>query len=93
MMHDFGPFYGPVGYSGWGWAGMIVGLVIFLVLLAAFIWFIVWALRRSRGGGYGYRYPQAPGGSSAREIVQARYAKGEITRDEYLKLLEDLGER
>jgi len=30
---------------------------------------------------------------NAKEILAKRYAKGEITREEYLKILEEIGER
>ena len=77
------------GYSGMGWGGMLLGAVISIALLVGLVILVVWAVRRIAGRPT-LNAPQTPGSSSAKEIVQMRYAKGEITREEYQKLLEDL---
>lgn len=84
------------GYNGFGWIGMIIGLVFALVLLAGFVVLVVFAVRRmSRPFPhhmYGNGQPMSPmvGGAAAKEIAQARYAKGEITREEYQQIVSDL---
>lgn len=77
--------YGWMG--GFGWIGMIISLVFWLVILGGAAWLIVWAVRRSGTGNYG---SQNPAGFSAKEIAQQRYARGEITREQYKQLIEDL---
>lgn len=77
--------YGWMG--GYGWIGMIIGLVFWLVVLGGLAWLIVWAVRRSGTGNYA---SQTPAGISAKEIAQQRYARGEITREQYQQLIEDL---
>lgn len=85
MMHGFGLF-GP-----WGWVGMILNLVLFVAVVIGVIWLIVSVIRRS-GPPVSSTAPQppAPAASTPREIVQARYARGEINREEYLQLMTDL---
>ncbi len=81
---------GGFGYSALGGAGWIVGLVFNLLIFGGFIWLVVWAVRRMTNGA-GFGPMNASGGSSAaREILQARYARGEITREEYQQMLADL---
>lgn len=81
--------------SVWGWglplmAIAVVGVIVVLVLLA-------------RGGepvappaypmsGYA-PVPAPPAPGTPLEILDARYARGEITRDEYLRMRQDLESR
>ena len=78
------------GY-GYGILGLIIGFVILLLLLGGLIWLIVWAVRRTSGGPAHYMGSStAP--QSAKEILQQRYAHGEITREQYLQMKRDLEE-
>lgn len=75
------------GMGGYGWIGMIISLVFWLLVLGGVVWLVVWAIRRSGTGGYAS--PMNAGGT-AKEIAQQRYARGEITREQYQQLIEDL---
>jgi len=80
-------YYGSFGTVGW--IGMIIGLVLMVAVIIGVILLIVWAARRmnsnpNRGG------IQASSNPTARDIAQARYARGEINRDEYQRILSDL---
>jgi putative membrane protein len=87
MMHGFG--YGAFG--SFGWIGWIVNLVIMLGVIIGFILLVIWAVRRLTSvQGRDFTSVSSAGGQTAREIVQTRYARGEITRDEYKQMLEDL---
>jgi putative membrane protein len=77
MMHGFG--FGSMGLFG-GWIGLIMNLVI----IVGVVILVVWAVRRFTSGSV------SSGGQTPREIVQARYARGEITRDQYQQMLQDL---
>ena len=68
-------------FDVWGWIGLILNLVFWFALLAGLTLLVVWAIRRSR-------VPAATVSTAgvqptALEILQARYARGEITRDQY----------
>jgi putative membrane protein len=81
---------GNYGFGSWGWGGMILNLVIIVAVIIGLVLLVMWAVRRTSGNS------AQPGsqnltGQSARDIAQARYAKGEISRDEYQQVLSDLG--
>jgi putative membrane protein len=78
MMHGFG--FGGMDLLG-GWIGLILNLAI----LVGIVILVVWAVKHFTSGS------MSSGGQTPREIVQARYARGEITRDQYQQMLQDLG--
>jgi uncharacterized membrane protein len=82
MMH---PFY------GFNWLAMLIPLVVVGVFFLALVALIVWAVRRTSGPHAVNPQPGGPvSASSALEVVRMRYAKGEINREEYQQLLDDL---
>jgi putative membrane protein len=81
---------GSFGFGGMGWIWMILGLVITIGVIVGLVLLVVWAVRRMSGNST-QSTTQVGSGQSARDIVQARYAKGEISREEYQQILSDLG--
>jgi uncharacterized membrane protein len=75
--------------SGFG-AGifMILSLLFYGALFVGILVFILWAVRQMRTGRTTQNDPRTH--SAPEEFLKARYAKGEITRDEYLATLADL---
>jgi putative membrane protein len=69
------------GMSG-GW--MIFGGLLMLLFWGGVIWAIVWGVRRA--GHHTYRGETM----SPLDIAKARYAKGEITKDQFDQLKKDL---
>lgn len=78
------------GYGSFGWIGMILGLVIMIALIAGFIYLVVWVIRQMSGNSNHIQYPVS-NELTAKDIAKARYAKGEISREEYQQLLSDMG--
>lgn len=81
--------HGHMGDWGGGW--MWLWGTLMMVALVTLIGFAVWTLARGQsqtpvGGGHANAEPTA----SARTILAERYARGEISRDEYREKLEDL---
>ncbi len=63
-----------------------------LVLFAALVVLAIYTLiRLTRGGGGGGAAPAAAGPDAAVESVRMRYARGEIDRDEFVRVATDLG--
>ena len=63
-------------------------------LITLFVVILVVSLIFHRRHYHYYSYPYGSGGSSRRaalEILEGRYARGEIQRDEYLQKKQDLG--
>jgi putative membrane protein len=81
------------GFGGFGLIGGIIGLVLTVVFFIALILLVVWAVRRITSNQRGSTFASGQNSTSqtAREILQARYAHGEITREEYRQMLEDIG--
>jgi putative membrane protein len=75
-----------MGYGG-VWVIGLVLLVLFLVLLAIVVVGGIWLISRSSSSG---KAPVRPRGDDSLEILRQRYAKGEITREEYQAMREDL---
>lgn len=75
--------------DGWTWGvglAWLLGLVLVLVLVVVG----VVLLTRSAGSSGPRHEPQEPRTSPAREILDQRYARGEISREEYLAIRRDL---
>ena len=77
------------GFGIYGWIGMILGLVITIGVIVGLIFLVVWAVRQM-SGNHVQSGLQNLAGQSARDIAQARYAKGEINREEYQQIISDL---
>ena len=69
-------------YGMFGGFGMMLFPLLFLVLLAA----LIVAVSRRPGGGR--QPPPQPSGLS---VLQERYARGEISREEFLQKKQDIG--
>jgi putative membrane protein len=67
--------------------GMIFVCLFFIVVIAAIIALIVSAARRSR---YGHEYWHKIEDRSL-EILKERYAKGEITKEQFENMKKDIG--
>ncbi|HYM69511.1 MAG TPA: SHOCT domain-containing protein [bacterium] len=62
------------------WGGMMAWMLIFWVVVVVFaIWLAAWLFPST-----------APHPSSAREILDARYARGELSREEYRQMRQEL---
>lgn len=62
---------------------MLVMMIVMILVLGALIAGIVWLVRTVTNGS-------RSGPSNATETLEARYARGEIDRDEYLQRRNDL---
>ncbi|MEM3191099.1 MAG: SHOCT domain-containing protein [Candidatus Parvarchaeota archaeon] len=84
-------------YTFTGWIALvwnIVGVLIGLFFLFLFIWVILWFARSVR---WISRFPRFTGQDwgwwdcdGAMEILRERYAKGEITKEQFERMMEDL---
>lgn len=84
----YGYGYGDGWMHGGGyWLGMGLHGLFWLLLVAAIVVGIIWAVRAS---GRPYESAARKAGSSAREVLDERYARGDIDREEYLARRKDL---
>lgn len=83
----YGPMHrwdGSEGYwcgFGYGYGGMFMGIVV-LIVLAVVVYFIVQAFRAKNSAGAGQESPL--------DILKKRYAKGDISKEEYDRIKNDL---
>jgi putative membrane protein len=94
MMPGFGwgGCCGLGGYGGFGLIGGIIGLVVTIAILIGLVVLVVWAVRRISGSQGGSLLPMSQNANqlSAGEILAQRYARGEITREQYKQMQEDI---
>jgi putative membrane protein len=91
--------FGPPGrfvHHGWWWGfwGRFIPLILFLVLIGL----VVWAVLRVSGRGFGPATGSAGlapafARDPALEEVRLRYARGEMSREEFVQRSWDLGGR
>ncbi len=72
--------YGFDHMDGWGWVPAVIGLVFLTAIIGLLAWFVVSMVRRPIGTTSG----------GARALLDERYAKGEIDREDYLARRSDL---
>jgi putative membrane protein len=87
--------YGGTGYAGFGafgWVGMILNLAITIGVIVGIIWLVIYLLRQLPPGGLkSTDYTRVTDQiESPHEVIQLRYARGEISRDQYVEMLVDL---
>jgi putative membrane protein len=75
-----------MGEWGMGWFGMILMILFWALIIAGIVFLVRWMVQnkdsRSHSG--------IGTGSQALEILKERYAKGEITRDEFESMKKDI---
>lgn len=82
--HDGGG-WGMMGGGGPGIGGF--GMIFWLVLLVAIIVAVAWFVRRTGRTG---APPSLESRSRGLDVLEERYARGEINRDEYLQKRRDI---
>lgn len=95
MMPGFGwgSCCGFGSFGSFGWIGWIINLVLTVGILIGVVLLVIWAVRRftnNQSGSYLSSGRSDSGMTTAREILQMRYARGEISREEYQQMLEDI---
>jgi putative membrane protein len=90
MMNGYGMMgpNGMMGRYGYGYSplGGILSLVFFGLLIAGAVLLILWLVRNAGAGALNLRHP----GEMPLDIIKTRYAKGEITKEQYDALRRDL---
>lgn len=77
------------GMMGGMWLGPILGLVVSLLLIAALVLLVIWLYQQVRDGGRS-RHSSERGEPEALDVARRRYARGELTAEEFERLRRDL---
>ena len=79
-------------FGHWGWGLLLFGGLFKLAILIIIIW-LIWRVTSDRhlrhGEGSSYQHVN-PTEESALDILKRRYAKGEISKDDYERMRNDL---
>lgn len=82
--YPYTPVAGSYGYPFYGWWVFPFGFIFFII----FIFFIARLAFWGWGGGWGRRYYYRYG--DAKDILRQRYARGEISKDQFEQMTRDL---
>ena len=83
-MWGYGHDWGMMG----GWSGGAFGMIFWPLVLIALVAGVIWYVRSPSDGSAGRLLP--PRRSSGLDILEERYARGEINRDEYLQKKQEI---
>jgi putative membrane protein len=75
---------------GAGWVTGLVFLLLFVLLIGGLAAVAVWAFTRQSGTPSASRQQLPSGDEDSLELLRRRYARGEISREEFLAMREDL---
>jgi putative membrane protein len=89
MGYGYGPGWGMMNGWGYGYGFGLVHMIVWIVILVVIISAVVWLVRSLAVPGGGYYLP--PRRSAGLDVLEERYARGEINRDEYLQKKKDIG--
>jgi putative membrane protein len=82
-MHD-GWWAGQWGV--WGWLGLILMIAFWILVIAGIVLLVRWLIRQGHGSGGG------GGSESALDVLERRYAKGEISAEEYRRMKREISD-
>ncbi len=87
MGYGYGPGWNMMGWGGgYGFGYGLIHMVISIVVIIAIVFFVMWLVRTMSPAHHpGMRR------SSGLDVLEERYARGEINRDEYLQKKKDIG--
>lgn len=71
-------------WPNWGWWGIGLGMLIMVVFWGGLIALVTWVIVKLVRSG------QQPSSQTPLEIAKARYAKGEISKEEFEQIKEEL---
>ncbi len=78
----------PASWIGWGWLMLFVSLLFLAGIIIGSIFLVIWAIRRMRF--MGITSSNSNRSLTAKEILQARFARGELTQEQYELMLNDI---
>jgi putative membrane protein len=83
--YGYGPHWGMMGeYGGFGGFGMFIWPIVLIAIVALVIWLV-------RSGAPAGANTILARRSAGLDVLEERYARGEINRDEYLQKKKDIG--
>lgn len=72
-------------WPNWGWWGMGLGMLFMFIFWAGLIVLVTWVIVKLVRSG------QQPSSQTPLDIAKTRYARGEISKEEFERIKKDLG--
>ncbi len=85
MGYGYGPGWGMMGSWGYGYGP--VHMIVWIIIIVAIVLFCGWMMRSMCMPGTHRHLPRR---SAGLDVLEERYARGEINRDEYLQKKKDI---
>lgn len=87
--YGYGPHWGMMGgWDGYGYGYGAIHMIVGIVILIGIVALVVWLVRSVASPGM-HHLPLRR--SSGLDVLEERYARGEINRDEYLQKKKNIG--
>lgn len=80
----------PQHMMNYGWGGWLIGGLLMLLFWGGLIALIVFSIRAFTGSANRNVTKQTNSGKSALDILKERYARGELSKEEYETIRSDL---
>jgi putative membrane protein len=87
---DWGPWGMHMMWGSWGIGMMLMMFLFWAALIVALVFFIRWLVAADNRG---HRAGAGPSAESALDILHKRYARGEISKEEFQDMRQVLRER
>jgi putative membrane protein len=86
-----GGMLGGGSFGSFGLMGGLIGLLFNIAIIVGIVLLVVWAVKQfNRSPGASSQTTSSNQPLSARQILDIRYARGELTREEYQTRLSDI---
>ena len=83
MGYGYGPGWNMMGGWGAGYGYGLMHMAMSIAVIVAIVFLVIWLVRTMAPAHH-------PRRSSGLEVLEERYARGEINRDEYLQKKKDI---
>ena len=86
----YGPQWGMMdgGWGGYGWGYGLMHVAVTIAVVVGVVFLVIWAVRAATGASPHHLHGRR---SAGLDVLEERYARGEIQRDEYLQKKKDIG--
>lgn len=85
MMSGYNGYGGMMSGYGFNPFGTIISLVVWVLVIGGIVWLVVWLARNAN------RTTTSSSSESPLDILKARYARGEITKEQFETIKHDIG--